>query len=102
MAHTTIKIGSIIVAFTVVADMNNESIILIIRKLQRTPLAVFPNLMTKLSASLLANLVFTSMLASTKLNMLSHITGCPNWASASFCVVTPNITVLRMTSNEVK
>ena len=69
------KMGSIMVAFTVVADMKADRTRLITRKLQRTPLALFPNLITKAKASLLANCVFTSIDARTKLRIFSHITG---------------------------
>ena len=90
------------VALTVVAEMNSESMRLISRKLHSTPFAVFPNLMTKARARRFANLVFTSIEASTKLRMLSHITGCPSCASASFCPVTPQSTTPRITKSEVR
>ena len=102
MAQMTMKIGSMIVAFTVVAEMKADSTRLITRKLHSTPLALLPNLITKASASRLANCVFTSIEASTKLRMLSHITGWPSWASASFCVVTLNRTTSRMRIREVR
>ena len=74
MAHTTIKIGSMIVAFTVVALIKSERMMLMMRKLQSTPFADLPNLITKLRARRLAKRVFTSILASTKERILSHIT----------------------------
>ena len=78
------NIGSRIVAFTVVAEMNRERTTLMIRKLKNIPDALLPNLSTNQSANLLATLVFTNMLARTKERMFSHITGCPSWANASF------------------
>ena len=96
------KIGSMMVAFTVVAEMKADRTRLITRKLHNTPLALLPNLMTNARASRLANRVFTSMDASTKLRIFSHITGWPSWARASFCVVTLNRTTPRMRMREVK
>ena len=102
MAQTTMKIGSIIVALTVVAEMNIDSTMLIMRKLHRTPLAVLPNLITNHIAMRLANLVLTSIEARTKERIFSHITGCPSWAKASFWVVTPQRTMSRMMISEVR
>ena len=90
------------VALTVVAEMKADSTRLMPRKLQRTPLALLPNLITKASARRLANCVFTSIEASTKLSMFSHITGCPSCARASFWVVTLKSTVPRISSREVR
>ena len=78
------KIGRRIVAFTVVAEMKSDRTTLITRKLKNIPVALLPNLSTNQSANLFATLVFTSMLASTNERMLSHITGCPSCAKASF------------------
>ena len=75
MAQTTMKIGSMMVALTVVAEMKADSTRLISRKLQSTPLALLPNLMTKASASRLANCVLTNIEASTNERMFSHMTG---------------------------
>ena len=102
MAHTVMKIGSMMVAFTVVAEMNADSTRLMMRKLQRTPLALLPNFITKASASLLANCVLTSMLAKTNDKILSHMTGCPSCARASFCVVTLHITMPNIINKEVR
>ena len=102
MAQTVMKIGSMMVAFTVVAEIKAESTKLMIRKLHKTPLAFLPNLITNASANRLANCVLTSMLASTNDRMFSHMTGCPNCASASFCVVTLQSTVPRINNKEVR
>ena len=96
------NMGSMMVAFTVVAEINADNTRLISRKLHSTPLALLPNLMTKASARRLANWVFTSIDASTKLNIFSHITGWPNWARASFCVVTLNSTTPRIKRSDVR
>ena len=63
------------VAFTVVAEIKADNTKLMIKKLQSTPLALLPNLMTKAKANRLANCVLTSILAKTKERMFSHITG---------------------------
>ena len=102
MAQMTMKIGSMMVAFTVVAEMKAERTRLMRRKLHSTPFALFPNLMTKARASRLANCVFTNIEASTKLRMLSHITGWPSCARASFCVVTLKRTTNRMRIRDVR
>ena len=52
-------------------------------------------------ANLFATLVFTNMLARTKERMLSHITGCPSWANASFWVVTPQRITVSITIRDV-
>ncbi len=90
------------VAFTVVAEMNMDRTTLMIRKLKNMPPALFPNLSTNHSANLFATLVLTSILARTKDRMLSHITGCPSWAKASFCVVTPQRITAMITMREVR
>ena len=102
MAQITMKMGSMMVAFTVVAEMKAESTRLMSRKLQSTPFALLPNLMTKANARRFAKRVFTSIEASTKLRMFSHITGCPSCARASFWVVTLNRTVASMRIREVR
>ena len=90
------------VAFAVVAEMNADRTILMTRKLKNTPLALLPNLSTNQSANRFATLVLTSMLASTKESMFSHITGWPSWAKASFWPTTPVSTINSMISKEVR
>ena len=102
MAQMTMKMGSMMVAFTVVADIKALRTRLMSRKLHSTPLALRPNLITKARARRRANWVFTSMDASTKLRILSHITGWPSWARASFWVVTLNSTTPRMRMRDVR
>ena len=102
MAATTMNIGRRMVAFTVVAEMNIDRTTLMTRKLKNTPPALFPNLSTNQRANLLATLVLTSMLARTNERMLSHITGCPSCAKASFCVVTPQRITAMITMSEVR
>ena len=75
MAATTIKIGKSMDALAVVAEINAERTMLMTMKLKKIPRALLPNLSTNHNANLLATLVLTSMLASTKERMLSHITG---------------------------
>ena len=75
MAHTVMKMGNMMVAFTVVAEIKADNTKLMIKKLQSTPLALLPNLMTKAKANRLANCVLTSILAKTKERIFSHITG---------------------------
>ena len=72
------KIGSMMVALTVVAEMKADRTRLINRKLHSTPFALRPNLITKARANRLANCVLTSMEASTKLRIFSHMTGWPS------------------------
>ena len=78
MAQITMKIGSMMVALTVVAEMKAERTRLMRRKLHSTPLALFPNFMTNARANRLANWVLTSIDARTKDRIFSHITGCPS------------------------
>ncbi len=96
------KIGSRMVALAVVAEMNADSTMFMTMKLKNTPRAVFPNLSTNHSAKRLATRVLTSMLARTNESMFSHITGCPSWANASFCEVTPVRTMARVIISEVR
>ena len=68
------NIGNKIAAFAVVAEMKAESTKLMIMKLKKTSPAFFPNFRINQSAKRLADLVFTSILASTNDKIFSHIT----------------------------
>ena len=89
-------------AFAVVAEMKAERTTLMMMKLNITPDAFFPNLSTNQSAKRFATWVFTSMEASTKERMLSHITGWPSWAYAVLSVVMPVSTIVRITIRDVR
>ena len=71
----TMKMGSNIAAFAVVAEMNAESTRFIRMKLIKIDDALFPNLIMNHSANRFATPVATSMLASTNDIIFSHMTG---------------------------
>ena len=89
-------------AFTVVAEMKAERMTLMIKKLKKTPLAEWPKRNTNHKASRRAARVLTNIDASTKERMLSHMTGWPNCAKASFWEVTSVSTKPKMTSRAVR
>src|SRR6056297_1458423 len=89
MAAITMKIGSVIAALAVVAEINADSTTLMKMKLRKTFDALVPNLRMNQSVKRLASPVLTSIEARMNDMMFSHMIGCPSWAKDCRSVSTP-------------